>query len=267
MKKTALLLLIPLGITLFACQDSSETVIDANDTNSSPNVYQPDQRALAIDQWMEKVDHLMELRIYSTLEYMNGDHELYQVEAYKDTMDTNFVKLVEFTTSKLTGTLQSTSFYYQDGKKVATRELKEEGSEADLHFVERITYYGDQEESLVTKQRTAEYEEQLEDAAFEVGKAVEVSETKAVRALEQTGEFAPLFEGFVEGEGDLYIVVGENKPNGYTSALLVQSLNGLIGRMYKDPENFKGKELSIAFSKEFSPDGDYQLLYGASLVE
>ena len=63
------------------------------------------------------------------------------------------------------------------------------------------------------------------------------------------------------------MVVGENKPNGYTSALLVQSRNGLVDRMYKDPESYKGKQLSIAFSKEMSPDGNYQLLYGVSLVE
>lgn len=267
MMKTGFILLIALSITLVGCQGENTDVVDVNDTIENENVYEPDQRAVAIDQYAELVDANPELRIFSSLEYMNGDRQLYEVHAYRDTIDTNFVKLIEYTSAKLTGTLQSNTFYYKEGKKVASRQLAEEGEDENLHFVERVTYYDENEKAIVTKERTAEYEEQLEDAAFIAGSTKELSADGAMRALNQTGEFAPLFEGFVEGEGDLYMVVGENKPNGYTSALLVQSRNGLVDRMYKDPESFKGKQLSIAFSKEMSPDGNYQLLYGASLVE
>lgn len=267
MKKIGFILLIALSVTLLGCQGESVDVVDANDTIENENVYEPDQRALNIDQYIQAVDANFELRIFSSLEYMNGDGELYEVHSYKDTIDTNFMKLVEYTSAKLTGTLQSNTFYYKDGQKVAYRQLAEEGEEDNLHFVERVTYYDENQKLIVTKERTAEYEEQLEDAAFIAGSSKNLSEEAAIRALNQTGEFAPLFEGFVEGEGDLYMVVGENKPNGFTSALLVQSRNGLVDRMYKDPESFKGRQLSIAFSKEMSPDGNYQLLYGASLVE
>ncbi len=267
MKKTGFILLIALSITFVGCQGENTDVVDVNDTIENENVYEPDQRAVGIDQYVEAVDANPELRIFSSLEYMNGDRQLYEVHAYRDTTDTNFVKLVEYTSAKLTGTLQSNTFYYKAGKKVASRQLAEQGDDDNLHFVERVTYYDENETAIITKERTAEYEEQLEDVGFIAGSTNQLSAERAIRALEQTGEFAPLFEGFVEGEGDLYMVVGENKPNGYTSALLVQSRNGLVDRMYKDPESYKGKQLSIAFSKEMSPDGNYQLLYGASLIE
>lgn len=268
MKKTGFLLLIALSVTLFSCQDSGPEVVDANDSIETQNTYEPDQRAIAIDQYMEQVDNDPELRVFSSLEYMNGDRQLYEVNAFKDTIDTTFQKLIEYTSAKLTGSLQSNTFYYKEGKKVASRQLAEEGEEDNLHFVERVTYYGEDGEPFVTKERKAEYEEQLEDVAFIAGKTTALLEDRALRALDQSGEFAPLFEGFVEGaEGELFMIVGENKPNGYTSALLVQSRNGLVDRMYKDPESFKGKQLSVAFSKEISSDGNYQLLYGAALVE
>ena len=268
MKKTRFILFLFTSIVLASCQEVDTEMIDVNDSIEYENVYEPDQRALEIDRHIEMIDANFELRIYSSLEYMNGDGQLYEVHAYRDTIDTNFLKIIEYTSAKLTGTLQSNTFYYKKGKKVASRELSEEGGEGDLHFVERLTYYDDNEEKIVTKERTAEYEEQLEDAAFIVGSPNDLLADRANRALNQSEEFAPLFEGFVEGEeGDLYLVVGDNKPNGYTSALLVQSRNGLVDRMYKDPDAYKGKQLSIAFSKEMSPDGNYQLLYGASLVE
>lgn len=268
MKNTGFLLLIALSVTLFSCQDSETEVVDANDSIETVNNFEPDQRAIAIDQHMEQVDNNLELRIFSSLEYMNGDRELYEVHAYKDSIDTNFLKVVEYTSAKLTGSLQSNTYYYKNGEMVASRQLAEEGADENLHFVERVTYYGDGETAFVTKERKAEYEEQLEDVSFIAGTTAPLSDDRAFRALDQSGEFAPLFEGFVEGaEGELYMIVGENKPNGYTSALLIQSRNGLVDRMYKDPEAFKGKQLSVAFSKEMSPDGNYQLLYGASLVE
>lgn len=266
MKKTDFLTLILLGITLFSCQETGQEVVDVNDTIDAQNAYQPDQRAIETDQYMERVDNNYDLRIFSSLEYMKGEGELYEVHAYKDSVDTNYLKLVEYSTSKLSGALQANAYYYKSGKKVATRELAEEGTAGDAHFVERVTYYGEDGNPIVTKERTAVYEEQLSGSAFVLGNTKALTDEKALRALDQSGEFAPLFEGFIEGE-NLFMVVGENKPDGYTSALLVQSLNGAVGRIYKNPAAFKGKQLSIAFSKEQSPDGDYQLLYGASIVE
>lgn len=266
MKKTGFLTLIVLGITLFSCQESGQEVVDANDSIETQNAYQPDQSAIETDKFIEQVENNFELREYSSLEYMKGEGDLYEVRAFKDSLDTNYQKLIEYTTSKISGALQSNIYYFKGGKKVATRKLAEEGTEADVHFVERITYYGQDGSPIVTKERVAVYEEQLASATFVVGKSEPLSEEKALRALDQEGEFAPLFEGFVEGE-DLFMVVGENKPDGYTSALLVQTLNGAVGRIYKDPEAFKGKQLLLAFTKESSSDGDYQLLYGVTVVE
>lgn len=263
MKKAGFLTLILLGITLFACQESGQEVVDVNDSIEPQNTFQPDQRAVEIDQYIEKVDNNFDLSIYSSLEYTKGDgdtYEEYVVHAYQDGEDTNYVKLVEYSSDK------TCSFYYKNGKKIASREVAEEGTDADLHFVERVTYYGDDESPLVTKERVAVFEEQLAGVAFTAAKATALSEDKAFRALDQSGEFTPLFETFLEGE-ELFMIVGENKPDGYISALLVQSLNGVVGRIYKDPKAYVGKQLSVAFSNEKSSDGDYQLLHGASLVE
>lgn len=268
MKKLGFIALILTGVVLFGCSESnSEEIIDQEqDATGETHSFEPTKEQLDIEQWMASVDNNGSLGIFSSLEYMSDELEI-EVHAYKDTLDTNYVKIVEYTVPATSSSIQSRVFYLKDGKKVATRELLEEGEGDALHFLERVTYYDKDEKPLVSKVRTAEFEEQLEDVAFQVGKTYDCSMDRALRVLNQQGEFTPLFHSFINAGGDVYLVISDGAENGYTSTLLIQSFNGLIDKMYKNPSKYKGKQLSLAFTKEMSSDGNYQLLHGASLVK
>ena len=218
---------------------------------------------------MNSVDTNPEFATFSSLTYNSDDesHRLYEVQMLKKPNDSSYAKLVELSSSEFSGSLQSNSFYFKNNKVVATIQLAEEYRKKGLCFVERVTYYDSLGNPFMTKERLAEFEEDLGDSTFYVARINNLPYDKAINALDQTGEFAPRFKQFLDVSGELYLVVGGSEQGGYISVLMVQSRNGFVYEMYQNPEKYINKVLSLSFTKEISPEGEYQLLHGASLVE
>ena len=116
MMKTGFILLIALSITLVGCQGESTEVVDVNDSIENNSVYEPDQRAVGIDQYMSSVDTNPEFATFSSLTYNSDDesHRLYEVQMLKKPNDSSYAKLVELSSSEFSGSLQSNSFYFKN---------------------------------------------------------------------------------------------------------------------------------------------------------
>ena len=228
--------------------------------------YKANENQLEIEAQMAAIDNDT-LVVNNSLLYYKEVADI-QVYVYKDPATDEARKIIEEFTSEKGGSKQSIAYYMLNGKTIATQEIILVPVADSMQFLERVSYYNEKEEVVISKERTAYYEEELEYAQFMVGEKTKCSMDRALNVLKQEGEFATHFQSFIDSEYGLYMMVGENKPDGYSATLLINSFGGVTNKLFKNPAAYKGKHLKLAFSTEVDEGGyEYSLLHNASLVE
>ena len=242
-----------------------ETVNETTDAVNTPETYVPNKDEIAFEERMLKIDQSDNLSKASSLFYSRADGASVDVEMFFDTTNVA-VKIFERYTLSSTQSICSNTFYLVEGKKFASRELFEYTQGDSASFSERITYYDKNEKPIATKIRTATYEDGLEFEAFTMTKKHNCSMDRAISVLNQTGEYATTFRGFVKENPYLYIVVGENDKNGYTSSLVVQMMTSTIKKLQENELQMIGKPLNINFETLDDEQGFvYQILLEAEI--
>ena len=127
--------------------------------------------------------------------------------------------------------------------------------------MERISYYDEKENPIKTIERIADFEDQLYREEFKVVENYNCSSKRALMALNQEGEFSTTFQGFIKEEPYLYLIVGDNEDNGYTSALVVQYEDQTIKKLQMYEAEMIGKGIQVEFETLSGTQGyDYQIL-------
>lgn len=217
------------------------------------------------EEYINSIDFNDSLSIANTLYYSNQDGDAVEVELLLNENE-EIVKMTEMMTSKHSSSIISNVFYYKDGKKYATKEYREQSKNDSLYFVEYRSYYDTLESVLLTKKRTAPFEELLDQEPFTNTEKRPLSADRARRVIDQKGEFETTFQGFVEVAEFLYIVVGENKKSGYSSSLVVQSYTPLIQELKAHQSSMLGTPLEISFGRT-NDEGMVQILFGVRKKE
>ena len=252
-------------IALFLVTSCGETVNNQNDEVKTPEAYVPNKDEVAFEDRMLKIDQQENLGKASSLFYSRPDGASVDVEMFFDTTNVA-VKIVERYTLSATQSICSNTFYLVEGKKFASRELFEYSKGDSASFSERITYYNKSEKPIATKIRTATYEDGLEFEAFTITEKHNCSMDRAISVLNQTDEYTTTFRGFAKEDPYLYIVVGENKKNGYTSSLVVQMMTSTIKRLQENELQMIGKPLNVNFETLGDEQGFvYQILLDAEI--
>lgn len=186
-----------------------------------------------------------ELKIAQSLSYGKEDGSSMEVLLFAN--DSNeVVKLVEYRAKSSGASVESTLFYYKDNLKFITKEYYDVTKGDVTGFVERVTYY-ENGKPKIAKQRKASFEELLDNEQFNIVTAKDCSDERAYRALKQEGEFETTFQGFVQSEDLLYLLVGPNTPDGYVSSLVVQLTTPVIQKLLNNEKSMIGKKLQISF--------------------
>lgn len=262
--------LIPVSLfALFATAmvgcNNSENSGKENDSDSL-TVIESDQYE-EFEQYMSEVDANGTYSIANSMYYSNQAGEAVEVRLYLEEINADsseLVKMEELMVAPVTGVVFSNIFYYKDGLKYLTRQYFQEGNADSLYFVELRTYYDKKEKPVVTKRRTAPYEELLDQETFAVVDSKDCSDERAFRCINQEGEFETTFQGFVDMSPFLYLIVGENKKDGYASSLIVQSRNEIINQLVANESNWIGKPLIVRFEIIQEGGGQEQILTGIS---
>ena len=247
-----------------SCGDSPDIIIPENDTYMDENAYIPTSAEVKFEKLMENIDLNDSLRYGQSLSYNRPDGASVFVKIYVN--DSNYtVKLFEEYTSPNSPSIQSNTFYFDKGILIATRELFEEGTGDEGHFVERVTYYDEKEKPILTKRKVAAYEEELIYEPFTVAEKVECSYKRAMKVINQEGEYETNFIEFIPEDPYLYLIVGENKKDGYYSSLVVQMMTSLIKKLQSDPEKHFGTPLNVTYEILNGEQGyEYQILMGVN---
>lgn len=254
--KFNLLIIGILTFALLSCGETDENVID-----ETKDVFeQPNEQEIEYETLIDAIDNNETLREGKSLFYSRDDGATEEVTLFVNDSNVTVKIYHEFTTPNAPS-LSSNTYHFKDGIMISSKQLFEEGTTEEGHFSEVKTYYDKDEKPIVTKKRIAPYEDNLEFEQFTIIENQSLGYERPLQILNQEGEFATTFQGFMKEDPYLYMIVGENKPNGYYSSLVVQLMNPLINEMQKNEEEMKGTQLNVNFETLNSTEGYiYQIL-------
>lgn len=245
-----------------ACGDTEK---EGEKQNQETQEYVPDEKEVAYEEYILSIDSDDSLGIGNSLFYSRGENEFTEVEFYVNSKS-EMVKMIESYTQE-SQTIAKNVFYLKEGKKFVSRELFEVNDHGALSFMERVTYYDEKEQPIVSKQRIAPYEQDLDFESFTTAKKHNCSMERALNILNQKGEFNTTFQGFVKESGFTYLIVGGTGKDAYTSSLVVQYEDATIRKLMMDEKAMIGKPLIVDFVVvEDGGEGfEYQILRSVSL--
>ncbi len=241
-----------------ACGEQDPNAEDPNE--GTVQEYVPNEKEVAYEEYISWVDNNDSLGVGNSLFYSKGDDKFTEVEfTVNDKQE--MVKMVEYYTQE-SQTIAKNIFYLKDGRKFATKELFEQYDNGNLSFVERVSYYDEKEKPIITKQRVAPFEQDLEFESFTTAKKQDCSMARALSILNQEGEFNTTFQGFVKESGFIYLIVGGVGDDAYTSSLIVQYEDPTIKKLMIDEKEMIGTPLIVDFQVvEDAGEGfEYQIL-------
>lgn len=197
-----------------------------------------------IESHMAEIENNPDWKTMNSLAFNNNAGSTEEVIAFLNAND-EAVKLEERFSDVSTGNYGRRLFYVADQKTFATKEVYFDNTIKNPAFIERITFYGKNQLPVYTRERSAATELELENASFQQKNPVGVSIERAMQVINQQGEFATTFQGFVQSGGLTYILVGENSQEGFASSLAVQYENEDIKKLKLNERGMIGTPLHI----------------------
>lgn len=205
--------------------------------------------------------------VASSLNYRKQDGTFVKVLAYLS-KDNVILKIEEQFANGNEETMGSITYYMNNGKPFVTHELLDEVDADKAHeFVDRISYYNTNGKVIKSKERRGYTQDESEQKAFVPVGLQGVSIDRAMRALNAKNEFAITFRGFAYQDALTYLIVGENKEDGFTSTLKCDFEDQLLFTLGKNQEAYIGKPLKVTFNVEEDQGFEYQVYTGGSFTK
>ncbi|MES2798378.1 MAG: hypothetical protein V4638_00050 [Bacteroidota bacterium] len=219
-----------------------------------------------IDGKILAIDTNSALIVANSLSYTHTNGSTEEASAFL-TEKEEIIKIEEKFSDSKTGNFGKRLFYFEKGKRLATKEIYQDNLRSTPQFVERVSYYKN-DKVFFTEERTAEFEEQLEMNLFSMVKTSDCPSKNAMQILNQEGPFATTFQGF-GGNGTIEIlIVGENKEEGFTSGITVQHNEGDIGKLKANQRAYVGIPLEVQFERVIDNQGfEFQILLAAKILK
>lgn len=250
-----------LAILFTSCSDENLQDQNIPDDETPIQDYKPYKDELKFESIVEVIDTTKGYQTANSLFYSRPDGATADVQLFYDDTE-ELKKMVLFYTKPSSAGTSKEIHYFDKGARVVSRELFDNGKA----FEERISYYNANDSVLYTKSRTAEYEEYIDQYSFQKIDNYYCDMATAIQVLNQEGHFATTFRGFVEEEPFLYLIVGEDDMEGYTSALVIQDIDQSIIKLKETELEHIGKPMKIEFERSGGAEGfEYQLLTSAQM--
>jgi len=231
-------------------------------TSENPSGLNQDQRYKVEEEheaFVAQVDLNDSLNVINSLLFTHEDGSQIDVAGFLDKKG-EVVKLIEKSVDGPTNFYKQIMYYVKNGRKYISNErFTDTTQQENPSFVERITYYDENEKPIISKEKRAKYEEELGMSQYDYIKPIDCSITRALQVINQEGRFQTKFQGLVYSGKDVYITVGEE--DGYISALLIQYDSETTKKMKKNQKEMLGKVLDLNFQRVMDDNGfQFQLL-------
>lgn len=252
--------ILPLVLVLGACSNNEKTAKE--DAKKEEIVVHLDNEK-EMDKRMNQIDSILETSDYvaNSLRYDKGDGIFVEVLGYLDEKNVVLKFVEEFSDGNGKNNGRKI-FYMNNGIPFITREVFDEVINQQGTFVDRISYYDQKGKVIKTKERRAGFETDAENLPFKPVALHAVSVKRAMDVMNSKGEYATTFQGFVESGPMTYIIVGEDKADGYTSALRLDYKDQLIQMLYASQESYLGEPLKVNFQVHEDRGFEFQVYAG-----
>ncbi len=261
------LLFITSILVLSACSDSKDTSSAENQLNANPEEEglaptTTDEKMAAIDEKQDKMPQI------KSLLYTNEEHNMVDVTAYLNE-NNKIVKLIDYFQEGKTGMIKQSIFYFNEGLLFASRQIQEiRPKNKSPYYSEIVTFYDKKEKAESSKERKADFEENLETELFHPIETLAMSADHSYKVINQQGEYEVTFQGFVNSGPYDFLIVGENKDNGYTSSISIQEPSQTILYLKSKGKEALGRPLVVSFERYVDDQGyEMQILTDVSIVE
>ncbi len=251
---------ILLSFTFNSCKNDVKQEEKSGETKSGMN-------ESAWVEAMKKIDDKVKISdaVANSLYYSKETGESEKLVAYLS-QDNQILKVEESFSGKPEENIGKVTYYLNQTKPLVTIEKFEDKSNPnELKFVERVSYYNDNGEVKHTKEKRVNYEEELANVEYQTVDLVSVSTDKIFKILNQKDEYQTTFQGLVETETANYLIVGEPKEDGFTSALKIEFVDHFIKEIYKTPKQYLNKKIRVTFQvARLQGNFEYQVYTGGS---
>lgn len=261
MRKISILsFFVLLTLSFSACKDG------AKDNETS----QESEKGLNESAWeeaMKKIDDQIAISdaVANSLYYTKTTGESEKITAFLN-QDNQILKVEEMYSGRENENAGRIIYYLNKTIPLITVELFEDlGGSEGVKFVERVSYYNDQGKATYTKEKRVNYEEELVDASYKSVDLVTLDTKRIFQVLNQEGEYQTTFQGFIETESLNYLIVGEPKEDGFTSAMRIEFEDHFIKELSKNPKKFINKKMRVTFQvSKMQGNFEYQIYTGGS---
>lgn len=223
-----------------------------------------------MDERMIEIDAIVAQSglVASSLYYSKGETgESIQVDGHMNA-DNAIMKIEEFFNDGNGKNSGRRIYYLNAGKPFATVEQFDDVSGPKPQFVDRISYYDDNGTVIKTKERRGDYQELVEKMEYKPVGLAGITMDRAMRALNQEKEFETTFQGFINQEIFTYLSVGENKPDGFRSALRCDYKDQLIVALAANEKGYIGEKLRVNYQKHTDQTGfEFQVYAGGKFAD
>lgn len=261
--------ILPLLVLLTAC-GGSEDVTDKTVKNEKPKVVVTFKNEEEMNQRMVEIDTIVSRSglIASSLYFSKGETgESIQVDGHMNE-DNTIMKVIEYFNDGNGLSSGQRIFYLNGGKPFATIELFDDVTGVKPQFVDRVSYYDEKGKVIKTKERRGDYQETVEQMQYKPVALHSITMERAMRALNQEKEFQTTFQGFIHQEMFTYLSVGENRPDGFRSALRLDYKDPLIMALSANEEGYIGEKLRVNYQKHTDQTGfEFQVYAGGKFAD
>jgi len=240
MKTKILFIAAVFAISFNSCQNEKKEKVEETKKEETQTIKDED----LYESKMAETENNPDLKVINSLAYNNNEGSRIEAVAFLDAND-NEVKIQETFADNKSGDYGTKTFYIENGKKYATKEVYFDNQLKTPSFVERVSFYNKAEKVIFTKERIAEFEDELEDMAFQVRSSKDCSIERTMNVLNQEKEFETTFQGFASAGNMEYLLVGENSKDGYASSLAIQYKEGDIVKLLNNEKTFIGTPLEV----------------------
>jgi len=265
--------IFPLMVVLAACSGQQETE-KTTDEKPAPKVVvsfeneaDMDERVVEIDAIVAQADMIASSLYYSKDDVNGLAGESIQVDGHMNA-DNVILKIEEHFNEGNGGNSGRRIYYLNDGKPFVTVEQYSDVSGPTPQFVDRVSYYDEKGNVIKTKERRGDFEEIVEKMNYKPVPLRGITMDRAMRALNQEKEFETTFQGFVDADVFTYLSVGENKPDGFRSALRCDFKDPLIMTLLSNEKVYLGEKLRVNYQKQTQENGfQFQVYAGGQFAE
>jgi hypothetical protein len=154
-------------------------------------------------------------------------------------------------------------YYAKKNKIYAVMELFEESTNPNKSYmVERYSKV-ENDKVIETIERIADFEDDLINKPFNKTEPKQVDIPYMKRIINQEDEFQTTFQGFLENNATVYMLVGEPKPgkDAFTAALQVDTNDPFIQGIIANPAANMNRKLSIQFEDVRDPNSGFTVQF------